>query len=1725
MSQFFLPSTSYIETHGTGTQVGDPIEIAALTQAFQNHTQKKSFCAIGSVKTNVGHLDAAAGVTGLIKTVLALKHKMLPPSLHFEQPNPSIDFPNTPFFVNNKLTEWESEDKPRRAGVSSFGIGGTNAHVVLEEAPIQKNSLLSLEEKEGQVERESLEKEGQNKENQNEVSLERESQRWVSLRSTHPTTSEEEKSNQWQLLVWSAKTASALESATTNLANYLGNNPNSNLADVAYTLSIGRKTFEQRRMLVCQTVDEARQILNAFDLKRIFTQAQKAKERPVVFMFSGQGSQYVNMGLELYQIEHRFREQVDVCADILKPHLELDIREILFPSAEKTNEAIQQLGQTAITQPALFVLEYALAQLWISYGIRPQAMIGHSIGEYVAACLAGVFSLEDALALVATRGRMMQQVPTGAMLSVPLPESEVQSFLTPELSLAAHNTPSLCVVSGTFTAIATLEEQLTAQGIECMRLHTSHAFHSGMMAAILEPFTTQVQKIQLNAPTIPYVSNVTGTWITATEATDPHYWAKHIRYTVRFTEGLQALLNNSEYALLEIGPGRTLTTLAQRHPNKPKKQVALTSVRHPKDHESDVAFLLTTLGKLWLAGVPIDWTGFYAKESRQRIPLPTYPFERQRYWIEPVRSSADQLSTQKTDIADWFYVPTWQREIAPISPAIQERENWLVFTDDCGLGTQLVKRLEQTEQQVITVCTGTNFIQLSESVYSLNPQQADQYETLLSELALQDQYPKMIVHCWSVTEENEPLSENRYQTIQQLGFYSLLYLAKALDKQDSTAEVQIEVVSNQIQAVTGEEFLCPEKATILGPVKVIPQEYPNIHCHSIDIVLPKSGSEAQLIEQLLAELTHHHENYLLPVAFRGYSRWEQSFATQRLNKPANNTIGLRKQGVYLITGGLGAIGLIFAEYLAKTVQAKLVLISRSGLPPREEWNQYLSDDNSSSSKQPRITVDMANEVEAIHQIEAALKAELGIKLVSSYPGLETQLNELCSSYLYDYFAHHINNIETGLRYSRVALKQRLNILPQFGKFYDFMLRVLAEDGLIQLDATQIHFLKSPTAIKNPKQLYSTLEHSYPEFAGVLGFLEHCVSHYSKALSGEIEAIGVLYPEGRADLLKQAESQSVNLSNQRLYASVLRDIIAKLIQNSYGKGEGNSLLPLGEGLGMRANDKRLRILEVGGGNGHLTKILLPLLSQHNVEYHFTDLGKSFVITAKENFKAFSNMLQFGVLDISKDPITQGYDYYSFDIILGFNVVHATPNIGETVEYLKKLLAPHGLLCLLETIEQQRWVDMVWGLAEGWWYFEDSDIRTDSPLLTISQWEAVLEKQGFQSVNAYPQNMSQREETDVALFIAQNSLEGEKPESSLNEAQVPSPFDKGGSRSVERLSALRGTDNETQRLQNQIRQVVALENLGAEVMVLRADVANLTQMQSVYTQATAQFGEIHGVIHTAVIKGGATIRAKAAEIAEQEFSPKIKGTRTLETLFKTAKLDFMMLCSSQNAIIGGNWMVGYCAASAFLDAFAQAKANELDTFIFSINWDRWQGIGRAVDVETGYQARTGKTLTGGLTAQEGMEVFHRILAKRTLPQVIISKQFDFAALAKNPNSLFELFNVESSKTSKTYTRTTEQNTYVVPRNEMEQNIAHIWQETLGIESIGIHEDFYDLGGDSLIAIRVVSRLRELYHIELPVRVLFEKTTIAELTDYIKKTVQTVQHLTSSPTDKNNRIEGEL
>ena len=905
-------SIRYVEAHGTGTPMGDPIEVAALTQAFRAGTDRNGFCAIGSVKTNIGHLDVAAGIAGLIKTVLALSHQQIPPSLHFSTPNPEIAFTETPFYVNTKLSEWNSSGAPRRAGVSSFGLGGTNAHVVMEEAPIVERVRDRI-------------------------------------------------SNRQRLIVLSARSEAALNETTTRLAAYLQQHPKAELLDVAYTLQTGRRAFAHRRWVVADKMDSTILALSRSDPANTITHV--GEPRPVVFLFSGQGAQYSTMGRSLYDHEPIFREQIDRCAALLAPHIGVDIKSVLFDESSTDSE---KLNRTAFTQPALFVLEYALAKLWMSLRVQPDGMIGHSVGEYVAACLSGVFSLEDALRLVTRRGQLMQGMPSGSMLAVSMSEVEATNLVNEGLDLAAVNAPNQCVLSGPEPAITRLQDTLAVRGIQCVRLQTSRAFHSRMMDPVLPAFHAQVAGVVRRTPTIPWISNVTGEWITPTQAMDPSYWTDHVRQAIRFADGIETLCRKPERILLEVGPGQTLCKLAQRQIDR-RPVMTLASMRKPRNRSSPVfepSDFLEAVGNLWAAGVPIEWAGLYLGERPRRTPLPTYPFERRRFWVEPMKRLSETgqagMPVKKTDIGDWFYEPTWKRARAVQSIGPVREGSWLVFVGERDEGRGIVTQLESDRRPVVTVSAGERYEQLTEGRYAVRPGVREDYHRLIQELREQARVPNRVAHCWNLQPVQGPLSVETFRRAQDRGLHSLLFLSQALGSRTSTEPTSMYILTTGLSDVTGEETLRPEVAPILGACRVVPQEYTNLRCRVVDLHASSDGEvllTKQEIDRFLAEDCVGQDEPV--VAYRGGHRWVPAFEPVKLDRPNGQPLLLRTHGVYLITGGLGGVGLQLADYLVQTVKARIVLIGRSR--PTEEQKQQLKTLELRGGEILTIQVNVADE--------------------------------------------------------------------------------------------------------------------------------------------------------------------------------------------------------------------------------------------------------------------------------------------------------------------------------------------------------------------------------------------------------------------------------------------------------------------------------------------------------------------------------------------------------------------------------------------------------------------------------------------------------------------------------------------------------------------------------------------------------------------------------------------
>ncbi|MFN7984970.1 MAG: type I polyketide synthase, partial [Vicinamibacterales bacterium] len=838
---------SYVEAHGTATPLGDPIEIAALTQVFRSTTSDTEFCRLGSLKANIGHLDAAAGAAGLIKTVLALKHRHLPPLVNFQRPNPQLGLDRGPFAISAAGADWPGGASPRRAGVSSFGIGGTNAHVVLEEAPAATAA--------------------------------------PAARDRH-------------LLVLSAKTPDAVDRAAANLAAYLSANPEVALADVEWTLQVGRQAFSHRRALVVRDTAQAVTVLGQTAPTPQLSGQAEAGTRLVAFLFSGQGSQHHAMGGGLYNSEPTYRAAFDRCAEFLQPLVGRDIRELLF-----AGEASTDIHQTHLTQPLLFATEYAVAMLWRSWGITPGAMLGHSVGEYVAAHLAGVMSLEDALAIVAERGRLMQALPPGNMAAVPLAPRDLSRWLTGGVELAAINAPTLCTIAGPAEAITDVVARLTEAGVDARVLHTSHAFHSSMMEPALAPFTALLQSITLSPPTVPYVSNLTGTWITSAQATSPEYYARHLREAVRFEAGVRTLAGDPTLLLLEVGPGTALTSLARLTVGTAGQRRVIASLPHPREQRSDVEAMLEAAGRLWLAGATLDWRGFHGDTARRRVPLPTYPFDRKPFFVEPdlgaVAAAAQAVDHRRVSQFDpeWQYVPTWMSHDAWTMPA-RLHGVWLVVGAPGAFRDAVVRHAEAAGATVSAIDPDA-----SES--------ADAFRTL--------NYHGVIYVA------SHPLATPSGWTAANACYHGVVSVAAYAARH---TPVRIIIATSGAASVLSEPVRHPEAALAVGPVLVIPTEQSGIQLRTVD--LDSALDADQQAQQLVGEAASGDSEPVM--AHRAGRRWVRRYDRTPLPPADLAALPFKPGGVYLITGGVGGIGLATAAWLARHTAARVVLTSRNPRP-------------------------------------------------------------------------------------------------------------------------------------------------------------------------------------------------------------------------------------------------------------------------------------------------------------------------------------------------------------------------------------------------------------------------------------------------------------------------------------------------------------------------------------------------------------------------------------------------------------------------------------------------------------------------------------------------------------------------------------------------------------------------------------------------------------------------
>ena len=1528
MSEVTADTIDYVECHGTGTYLGDPIEIAALTQAFSQSTQDTGYCRVGSVKTNIGHLDTAAGAASLIKTALSLHHRQIPPSLGYEAPNPTIDFEGSPFRVNDRLAPWISHKGPRRAGINSLGVGGTNAHAVLEEAP----------------------------------------ERVPSEPSDWP----------FQILTISARSKGALDANARALADHLRAHPEQPLADVAWTLKQGRRSFEKRRVIVAESHEEAARLLDENDLRRVFSHTAMTDNPEIVFMFPGGGAQYAGMARDLYETEPVFAEWMDRGLEILQPKLDYDIRAIWLPEKGQEGAADARLKAPSVQLPLILIVEYALAHLWMSWGVKPAAFVGHSMGENTAACLAGVFSFEDAIGLVHLRGTLFDTVPAGGMLSVALPASDLQPLLGEDLDLAAINAPGLSVATGPQAALDTLQAELDAREVDCQRIPIDIAAHSRMLGPILDAFGDYLRSIPLHAPQIPFVSNRTGTYITDGEATDPDYWTGHLRNTVRFADCITTLAETPGRLFIEVGPGKALASLTGQHGDVTANQV-IGSLRHPQDDIADDAYFLAMLGRVWAAGGTFDWGQIWGEARRNRVPLPTYAFQRAPYFIEPGKAAAEAGShwlMRGEDPAKWGYRPVWTPRYAACDIDVTEgldgapEETWLIFDDDAGLTEIIRERLRGAGHTVITVAAGDAFARTGEQSYAITPERGrESYDALIRDLAARKLVPTRIVHGWLLTrtESFRPGSSFFHRT-QEQGFYSLLFLAQAMAAEDMSQPLHVTVLTNGAVQVRSEPLPYPEKATVMGPARVMPREFPGRSCAVLDLALPETARARRkaadpAMMQALAERVL--EDLLAPpasmtAALRGEKRFELGYRPLSLPDPATGMAPLQENGVYLITGGFGGIGLTIAEMLIRKVSARIVLLARSALPGRDTWEQML---HQLAPQDP-----VARRIRAVQHLEAA-------------GGHVTCITA------------DVSNVED-MQAARTRIEEDLG--PVNG--------VIHAAGLID-DAPILS--KTVTGIEDV---------------------------FAPKIHGT-QVLDTVFADGTLDWLVLFASTSTATAP----AGQVDYVAANEYLNAYAKsraGDKTMVRAINWGLwadvGMAADAMDARTGNVPPPPARPAGV--PMLDEASF-----DRSGNRMFTAR--YQAGARWFLDDHRTMAGDAIMPGTGYLE----LAAQALQAQGETGgfeiRDLYFLRPLAVPD---------DQGRTVRVT---------LPRSDTGYDFTVESGDQ--AGFEQNAEATLSLLPQTAPAPLDLEEIRARCTRSL-SQAPQNAWLRSRQEAHLKFGARWHVLQSSAL-GKDEGLAHLRLPADVQGDLDG-GYRLHPGLMDLATGWAMDLI-----AGYDPAHLWVPVSY-RSVRVYRALPAEIVSW-----VRSAGANRADGETASFDITIAATDGSicADITGFSIRRMEEGAAFAAGAAQqAKSPRGD--------DGPRPLSAA-------EERLQHNLSQGIPADEGADLFLRALAAER-PQVILSS-LDLDGLIRQASEA----DTRAGGTDQKFQRPELESDYVAPEGEIETRLAGFWQDLLGVDRVGAEDSFFDLGGHSLIAVRLFAQIRKAYQVDLPISVLFEAPTI--------------------------------
>lgn len=1516
----------YVECHGSGTAMGDPIEVAALSQAFGAEPRRQG-CLIGSVKTNIGHLDTAAGVAALIKVVLALEHGAIPPSLNYEAANPQIDFAKSPFRVAVGVEPWQRGSRPRIAGVNSLGVGGTNAFAVLQEAPLG-------------------------------------AMRPAPAPGPH-------------LLVVSARNGTSLDGACTRLAAFLEQEHGVAMQDVAFTLGAGRKAFERRRVVVAADREEAVRLLRGELPQRVHSHHAVAGAR-VVFLLPGGGAQYRHMARGLYRDHATFRQHVDRGLELLRGQLDVDLREAWLGDTMDPAEVDRALDRPSVQLPAIFLVEYALAQLWMERGIRPAALLGHSLGENTAACLAGVFRFEDALRLVTLRGRLFERVPRGGMLSVSMQAEELAPLLGDDLDLAVVNAPGLCVASGTDAALDRLAQELDRRGIEWQRVRIAIAAHSRLLEPILAEFEAFLRSIPLAAPTIPVVSNRSGRELTAAEARDPAYWVAHLRNTVRFADCMGTLLEDARNVFLEVGPGRTLSSLARLHPSWRGDRSAIASLRHPEEPADDAAFLLAAHGRLWAAGAGVDIARLVDRPGSRRIPLPTYAFRHQAYWVEPDRPAAGaaaQLELRRNDdIAQWGHVPRFVPVEAPAGRP--DPGPWLLFLDAAGCLAELAARLRAGGAQVVEVRLGDAFVARGPGDYLLGPELGEEgYLALFRDLAARGQLPTAIVHGWLLTPDRgfRPGS-SWFHRCQEQGFHSLLFLLRAMAAEEVQG-ARLTVVANGIGGPDGDADLDVEKATALGPALVAPREFAQLHCAVVDVAMPKRRrgdawrahwrAVAAALEPAATGLASGRHALRGEAWFRAVHRPAPALAVAQ-QRPAM----LRERGTYLITGGFGGIGSVLGEWLARTCRARLVLQSRTQLPAPGAWDEWLAQHG------PDHRVSRA--IRQVRRLES-----LGAEVLP--------------------LAADVANV--------VDMRRGMEVLAaRFGPLHGvFHAAGVVEDGLI--------------ASKDPDEMERVLA---PKVQGAL-VLDQLLGR--QALDFMLlfsSSSSVLGPAGQADYV--AANAFLNALARR--ESALGRPVAAIQWGTWqGIGMTQAMLAAGSGAGRSVpiGVSVFRELVQAGSDQWIVLGSLEARATWMLDEHRTTEGDAILPGT-----AYLELIGQAVRAIGENGAFELRDVFFF------RPLHVP---DEAVRRIRCRLrrTPEGF----EAVVQSH-CELPAGGA-GW--------------QTHAQARVLL--------HALPE-VSARDLAAAAASCPRAESAGDAD--ALRTGQFRHlAF---GPRWQVLREVRYGSDTAMARLA--LPRQYAAEVPATILHPALMDLATGFAMELIEDYVPER-------MWVPVSYGSVRVHAPLGDtLVSLVQRCEVRGAARDLATFDLVVCD----ASGQVLVEVEGFSIHRLAAGAQLGAAPQPQAADLE-------------VESAAGGASPAERALAEAVSLGIRPEEGAAALARVLSAPLVPELLLS-----------PVPVEQLLHaVDAAGTAAPasgtrFARPTLDSEFVAPRDEVERTLVQFWQELLGVAQVGVRDNFFDLGGHSLIAVRLFARIRKTFQVDYPISVLFDAPTVEACAELLRR-----------------------